>query len=106
MSMWAELVDRSLLPRNSVLFFWVVVQSFAGDNTTHVAAFDEPTAGGWDESETMGQMLCTMEYINLDLYGIKGGRLKDEYERVESVSCNKCREKILQSLMLSGIIAE
>lgn len=103
MSMLQMMMDNTELPKSAVLFFWDVIESFGEDNERHVAASDSPPTGGWDDSSTHAQIVCTQERVDWDEYGKRTRRNASIGEQLETVTCEACRVFIENCLMFSGI---
>ena len=110
MSYLEDLQKQNQMPRNALLFFWDVADLLYDDNDmTHVIFSDSPDVGGWHDgvSRTHKQVGCSNEEVRPEDYRIVPGRRGDEIaDRIESIQCAICREKVLYAAQYSGLLDE
>ena len=119
MSMLANQIQQGVMPLMSAMHFYILIQKFGEDNTTHVAVVDmPPTLSSAVSHGTPIMLLCTGEIINLhqDGYGIVPFEEPLEYDEhsiimqahdvLGAVTCEECRVRLQQSWEFSGIIGD
>ena len=85
------------------MFFWDIIESFGEDNETHVVATDTPADGGWENSHTPSQIICTREFVDWDNYGKRNARNAEIGEQLEKITCEICRDYLETALTFAGM---
>ena len=101
------LIDSQQLPENAILYFWDIIElTDRPSDEKHVLFNDNPSTGGWDANDTVAQLACTNEEIYQDEYRIVPARRATIRERMESITCEKCQDKVKDGLFYSGAFEE
>ena len=108
MSMLNIMREQGAMPKKTILYYWDIVESFGDSTVRHVITFDMPVNGGSIETDTLPQLMCTREEVNLEdsNMGIRGFGRRTDYELINEVSCDECREKLTEALTFSGALEE
>ena len=104
-SLLKEMQEVQSLQSNALLYFWEVVDILHdGEDKTHVIFFDSMSIGGWDQSETEGQMACTNKHVRDEEYRLIPSRQAHWQDRLGSITCVDCRRKVYDAMHYSGVI--